>query len=332
MAADKEVSVIIPLYNRGPYVKRALDSVFRQTVQDFEVIIVDGHSADDGPSVVKDLEDPRITFVEQEGRGVSTARNQGVELAKSDFIAFLDADDEWSPNHLETLINLRRRFPEAGLYATAYRAIEPGPRITTPDLQAIPPSPWEGLIPNYIQAITYGDFPFITTSVGMPRKIFLEMGGFLPDVWWNEDIELWFRIIMRYPVAFSWDGIGLWHCDAENRLTGSLPYLERDARITRAMEALENPGTPEKYRLYLKEHIAKYEINRALWNIKAGQPGKARGILHECETTLFYRKKIALLMLSYVPAPVYKSGWKFVRFLKQRLQNRDYSHDPWLKE
>jgi glycosyltransferase involved in cell wall biosynthesis len=315
------VSVIIPLYNREPYIKRALDSVLGQTFQNFEIIVVDGNSVDKGPAVVKEYRDPRVTFFLQEGTGVSAARNQGVARAKGDMIAFLDADDEWSPHHLAVLIRLREKYPDAGLWATAYRKIEPGNITVIPDYQAIPLSPWEGLIPNYIQSVTYGDFPFITSGVGISKKIFLEMGGFLPGVSWNEDIELWLRIIMKYPVAFSWDGVIFWHCEAENRLTGSIPFLERDPMINRAVTLLHNGKIPSKYYPYLPDFIAKYEMNRALWNIKAGKSKRARMILKECQTTLFHKRKIFLLFLSFIPFLIFKFGWKIIALLKEYLSD-----------
>ena len=77
-----------------------------QTFQNFEIIIVDDYSNDEGPEIVKNFHDPRILFIEQDHRGVSYTRNHGVDLAKSDFIAFLDADDEWMPKHLETILEV----------------------------------------------------------------------------------------------------------------------------------------------------------------------------------------------------------------------------------
>lgn len=88
------VSIIIPLYNKAPYIKRALDSVISQTIQDFEVIVVNDGSTDGGEHIVEGYSDARIHLVHQKNKGVSAARNRGVSLAKSNMVAFLDADDE----------------------------------------------------------------------------------------------------------------------------------------------------------------------------------------------------------------------------------------------
>jgi len=113
------VSVVIPLYNKGPHIARALNSVLAQTFQDFEVIVVDDGSTDDGAEVVRGVDDPRIRLIQQENRGVSAARNRGIEAARAELIAFLDADDEWLAEHLETIIRLRRNALEVGIYATS---------------------------------------------------------------------------------------------------------------------------------------------------------------------------------------------------------------------
>ena len=211
MTDEIAISVIIPLYNREEYIKRAIDSVLSQTHQNFEIIVVDGNSTDDGPAIVRNLHDPRIIFVEQKGRGVSTARNQGVDLARSDFVAFLDADDEWTPRHLETMVKLRKNFLDAGMYITGLKA-EPEKDIRA-STHAIPLPPWEGLIPNFFQTVMY-DMPFNTSCVGIPKSIFIETGGFLPGIQMGEDRDLWIHIALKYRIAFSWEGETIWHMEA----------------------------------------------------------------------------------------------------------------------
>jgi glycosyltransferase involved in cell wall biosynthesis len=332
MTDEIAVSVIIPLYNREEYIKRALDSVLGQTYQNFEIIVVDGHSIDDGPAAVKTFRDPRIIFLEQEGQGVSAARNQGVDQANNDFIAFLDADDEWTPRHLETMVKLRQNFPDAGMYITALKVIEPGNNIKTSIPDGIPPSPWEGLIPNFFQSVMY-DIPFNTSCVGVPKSIFIETGGFLPGIQMGEDRDLWIHIALKYRIAFSWEGEIIWHQEAKGRASNTLNLIafEREPAVTRALDALDSNSVSPANAPFLKEFIANCELNRALWNIKAGDAKKARDILKGCETTLFRRKKIRLTIFSYIPRPVFTFLWKTVRIIKQNLFKRDYSNDPWLK-
>ena len=95
------VSVVIPLYNKAPYVQRCLASVAAQTLADFEVLVVDDGSTDDGAAIVRSFPDPRVTLIQQANAGPGAARNRGIDAARGSIIAFLDADDEWLPEYLQ---------------------------------------------------------------------------------------------------------------------------------------------------------------------------------------------------------------------------------------
>lgn len=118
-------SIIIPLYNKRPYVERTLRSVFAQTFTDYEVLVVDDGSTDGSAELVQQYTDARLHIYRKENGGVCSARNYGIRKAQGDYIAFLDADDEWHPEFLSALDNLSRRFPQAGICATAYNLLPP---------------------------------------------------------------------------------------------------------------------------------------------------------------------------------------------------------------
>src|SRR5690606_2374704 len=113
-------SVIMPVYNRAELVKQSIDSVIRQTFQDFELICINDGSTDNTLEVLSELEkiDSRIKVVSHENKGRCQARNYGIAHAKAKWIAFLDSDDFYLDNHLETLQNLIRRFPSFSGIAT----------------------------------------------------------------------------------------------------------------------------------------------------------------------------------------------------------------------
>ena len=106
-------SVVIPLYNKANYIQSCLESVLKQTHKEFEVILVNDGSTDGSEAVVERFQDSRIRLVHQENKGASAARNKGVSLAKHEWIALIDADDYWYPNHLEELQNTIEQFPKA---------------------------------------------------------------------------------------------------------------------------------------------------------------------------------------------------------------------------
>ena len=96
-------SVIMPLYNKATYVRKAVESVVRQTFGDWELIVVDDGSTDGSGEVVREIDDPRIRLVQQENSGVGAARNNGVAQSSAPWICFLDADDWWEPTFLEEM-------------------------------------------------------------------------------------------------------------------------------------------------------------------------------------------------------------------------------------
>jgi len=110
------VSVIMPLYNAEPYVANAIHSVLAQSVPDLELIIINDASTDNGEQIVHSVFDPRVTYFSfKKNRGVSLARNFGIHLARGQFIAFIDADDEWHVDKLKHQIRHLHQQPEVGL-------------------------------------------------------------------------------------------------------------------------------------------------------------------------------------------------------------------------
>ena len=121
-------SAVIPLYNKAPHVARSVGSVLNQTFGDFELIIVDDASTDSSIEEVKKFNDPRICLLHREkpGPGGYAARNLGIKEAKGQWIAFLDADDEWYSNHLEKVYELSVKFPEVYFMGSGWQSQDKG--------------------------------------------------------------------------------------------------------------------------------------------------------------------------------------------------------------
>jgi len=216
-----KISVVIPLYNKELYIQRAIDSVLNQSFQNFELIIIDS-SSDRSTYIVKQYADPRIIHIIRERTRAAPARNLGVQLAHSDFIAFIDADDEWQPDHLESLISLREKFPDAGLYSTPYVKLKPDGRPRVMLFVGINPPPWEGYLPDYLWICSRGDEPVNSSSCAIPRDVFSRTGGFPEKLEYGEDQFLWGKISLSYPVAYSWQGLAVYHTDASGRICDEL--------------------------------------------------------------------------------------------------------------
>jgi glycosyltransferase involved in cell wall biosynthesis len=315
MSDVSAVSVVIPLYNKGPYIARALKSVLAQTFQDFEVIVVDDGSTDGGAEVVRGFDDPRIRLIQQENLGVSAARNRGIAAARAELVAFLDADDEWLSGFLETIMRMRREFPEAGAYVTAFYT-HGRKRSGLLDLKAVLPEPWEGLIPRYFLTVTYGG-PISSSSVCIPRSIFDDIGMFIEGVWWGEDTEMWGRIALHYTIAFSWTYGAVYHFEATNRANekrGSVkehPFTETGLKY---ISGTREPISPILLQDLL-EYIEKTKLQTAGRALKSGEQRLARKILNDCHTKLLKKDKIYIYILSYIP----KKLFFYLRTIKNDL-------------
>ena len=110
------ISVIIPLYNKEPIIERSLQSVLSQDYDDFEVIVVNDGSTDRSAEIVRHINDPRITLIEQENGGPSKARNTGVKHAKGKWMVFLDADDELLPEALKKFHKKTLEHPNVKMF------------------------------------------------------------------------------------------------------------------------------------------------------------------------------------------------------------------------
>lgn len=193
-------SVIIPLYNKAPYVKKALESVCAQTYRDYEIIVINDGSTDNSAIIVEEylngVEGISYKILSQRNAGVSAARNNGVAQASGDYIAFLDADDWWNPTFLERMAQLIQDYPEAGLYASNYIYYKPGKtRVAVNNIETgyfnYPKSYYEG-----------GAMPIWTGATMIPRNVYDKTGGFPLGIKLGEDFILWAKIALKYKVAF----------------------------------------------------------------------------------------------------------------------------------
>ena len=213
-----KVSVVIPLYNKAHCVERALHSIRAQTLRDFEVIVVDDGSTDDGASVVASYSDPRVRLIGQPNAGPGPARNAGIAEAKGEFIAFLDADDEWLPTYLEeNLRSLEETGPELAAITCGYleyplgeskeamwrrRGIKEGSFRITPETK-----PWMA-----VSMLAYMTPPSTMARTDVIRK----WGGFYGNekCLFAEDAFLWLKILLNEKVAFNFKPLVKIHSDA----------------------------------------------------------------------------------------------------------------------
>ncbi len=223
-------SVIIPLYNKAPYIEKAIRSVAAQTCQEFELIVIDDGSTDIAApqppkggviisySDIEALIGEKGFLLKQSNSGVSNTRNIGVKLAKYDHIAFLDADDWWEPTYLEEMKALITKYPEAGIYGSSYFKVKNGKHI--PANIGVEADFEQGLI-NYFQVYAKTLWMPLWTGATILRKdVFNENNGFKPDLKLGEDFDLWARVAIKYPVAFLNKPLAYYNQDVDQSSRG----------------------------------------------------------------------------------------------------------------
>lgn len=301
MLGKPAVSVVIPLYNKGPYIARALNSVLVQTFRDFEVIVIDDGSTDNGAQIVRGFNDSHIRLIQQENQGVSAARNRGIIESCSEFIAFLDADDEWLPEFLETILNLRKSYPNAGAYATAYIRSETDGTISYPQKKWIPGKNWEGTIPNYFALILKYP-PICSSSVGIPRDVFSQIGKFQEDFGYGEDLDMWFRIALKYEIAFSSKNAAIYHIQKNSSIKEK---KNNDVNIElvyfTVKSSLNDEKIQPKYIPFIKEYFSQIQLGLAFKYIMSGNDVTARKMIINIKTKKFFFQKFLLFYLSFLP-------------------------------
>lgn len=309
-------SVVIPLYNKQKEIQRAVDSVLCQTWENFELVIVDDGSTDNSAQVVSRYTDSRIRVVRQANAGVSAARNKGIECSSHAFVAFLDADDAWKKEYLRTIHRLIGLYPEAGAYATAYEVIDTRKKVRVPCFDAIPPSLWEGVLPSFFRAALEGE-PICASAVVVPKSVLADEGAFPLSTSMGEDKDLWERIALKYPVAYSTQIGATYFLNSSNRISrqyfASIRHGAVDLHAAvenrrpffgTALSAIERNEIPQELLPDLKEYVEKYKLISAEIYIKFALKSKiARNILNQTtpQTKKLKYRKFLLYAFSFAP-------------------------------
>jgi hypothetical protein len=213
-----KVSIVIPLYNKAPYVERALDSIGAQSFSDFEVIVVDDGSTDDGPAVVARYPDPRVRLITQPNAGPGHARNAGIEEAQGDYVAFLDADDEWLSTYLEESVRLLDRLgPDVAAVSSGYLEFPSGESKSKMwEKRGIKAGAFR-LQPETSPSLAVSLLAYMTPPSTLVRaEVLRKWGGFYSSgkCLFAEDAFLWLKVLLNETVAFNLEPLVKIHREA----------------------------------------------------------------------------------------------------------------------
>jgi glycosyltransferase involved in cell wall biosynthesis len=239
-------SIIIPLYNKERHIENAIQSILKQTITDYEIIVVNDGCTDKSKDIISKYVSEKIRIIDHiQNKGLSAARNTGVKNATSDYITFLDADDLWKPNYLQTIKNLIYSYPEAHIFATNYDEVYPKtthkPHNGSEDL----PVNFNGLIDFFKINLKQGIYT--PSSVCWHKSVFETVGYFDEGITFSEDLDFNIRANLKFKLAYS-TSIQMSY------------FMETDNQITRSSILNKTLPDYDQYKKYCSAipHLKKY--------------------------------------------------------------------------
>ena len=261
-------SVIIPLYNKAPYIRGTIDSVLAQTCQDFEIVVVDDGSTDGSADLLDTLTDPRLRVVRQPNAGVSAARNRAISMANGQWVAFLDADDWHHPHYLASLVLAQGKHPEADIVATQYMPVEDPINVWPP----MPAKPLSVELINDLPERWMKGPTFTTSSVCMRTALLQEMQPcFAVGESHGEDLDLWFRAAERSPIALVMTPLVAYRISVEGSLSLKNPTLTLPPFLARLRKRALAGTMPALKRRSALKLVAHQEISMARDALASGR-------------------------------------------------------------
>lgn len=308
------ISVVIPLYNKEATIISTVSSVLNQVFTDFELVIVDDGSTDNGVNVIKSFtNDSRVKIFQQENQGVSVARNKGVEIAIYEYVAFLDGDDLWEPEYLEKMVEGITRYPEAGMFCCAGKVRSGGNdtlRLAEKYKKKISP-------------INFFENPHVflhTSATIIAKKYFKKAYGFPVGMKRNQDFAFFFSLALITPqVVYCGYPLSIYVGDVEGQTTGT-PFVQviehvskRFKHVYNSYKLTENKNTA--FIIFLKyelRHLFKVILNNEEHKVLLGFIALLdKEIINEfssLELALYKKKKFKKIALLFID--ITKIRWK----------------------
>jgi glycosyltransferase involved in cell wall biosynthesis len=224
------VGVVIPLYDKRAYVRRAIESVLRQTYTDFTLTVVDDGSTDGGADCVAQISDPRLRLIRTPCYGPGAARNLGLRSNPSDWVGLLDADDSWHPAFLEKTVAVARQIPNiVAVFADIQRT------ATSASLRLRA----GGIIEDYHATRMRHGIAMSSSSLLLRRATFLSLGGFREDRRYAEDTEAWFRLNCEGPSFYIAEPLTIIEYHDATSTTRSADAIERIAGLRMLLDSYD---------------------------------------------------------------------------------------------
>lgn len=314
------VTVVIPAYNAAGHIRRALDSVFAQTRKADEIIVVDDGSTDETAAIVRHY-GQRVRLIQQANAGVSAARNAGIKAAACQWVALLDADDEWQPQYLEKQLDILLRNPSlvwttGNLTNCLCKEQQQGPLHSEQFLDKHLGS--KDFFENFFKAFPKGLMGWTTTFI-IKRDALIEAGPFREGEQRYEDTDMFLRIAYRHPqIGYLRAPLAVHHLDVEGSITKRYRHIDLlYAMIDRHMELSKRFGKEREFRICAR-WMLQSTMRSMLFEARAND---IRHILSRFGSLISLRYKVIMAILSLFPdatAAVCHAISRFVRAMHLR--------------
>jgi len=272
-------SVVIPLYNKQNSILSTLESVIQQKYPADEIIIIDDGSTDTSVDLVKQKGIKNLRIIQQKNQGVSAARNKGIEVAKHDHIAFLDADDQWLPLYLDEIALMIEKFPSSLMYCCRYQCREKNGDIVDAKIRMGNKRKTFAIMENYFEIASQGDLPFMISSTVAHKSLFDNIGNFPVGETMGEDQDLFCRSVKHQAIAYSSNIHLIYNRNTENRACeNNIPDRECPFSV-RLYKSIDSRDKNKKY--FIKKYCATHLLHLVKLNIAAGKLSTAKSILSD---------------------------------------------------
>lgn len=324
------ISVVIPAFNSERCINRAIKSVLSQTFSDYEIIVVDDGSTDGTADVVKKFGD-RVNYIYQENSGVSVARNTGIAASKGDWIAFLDADDEWLPDKLQQQAELLNRNHSLRWCSTNRYQADKKRKAPVGNKAAIAKAlKGREYFPNYFLAAVAGKCPIVTSAIIVRKDVFDELGGFEPGRVRGQDLDMWWRIAHYYPkIGYIPEPLAIRYLDIENPITKKhrLESIRRHNRwdlVVRHLSIAKEKGDINEFRPFASMSLRESLLAMLYYGYKQD----ARDMVKQFRELFGWHWRLGTYLLTVFPRLTSAAAKTILYLVSKSGLSRQVSREP----
>ena len=307
------ISVVIPIYNRGPRVQKTLDSILNQTLVPLEIIVVDDGSTDESADWIEAHYGEQIRVVRQTNGGVARARNRGLQEARSEYIAFCDHDDIWLPRKLEMQWEMARAHPEAALIGCNWRDADEQGETWDDTKRKLLYRDWRPVHGAAYDWICASPCPIISMTLPLLHTERVRaIGGFDPHCVPCDDWDIYLRLAERFPFEWVEEVLAIYVHHPRQQSSALEPLHAAMKRVLRKQwpAILSHPRRVAYWWSFSRFLGSSANYYRAKTALEAGQKTKAR-------------REIARVVLSS-PLALFSKQWFYLMLRLARGQFGSY--------